>query len=78
MLNLEIPTISIVGSLVKEGIPVLIYRYIHNYPSTLAFFISSTSTVSSIVLVDIKAIVKSCEQWGSRFCYSVDWKPHLG
>lgn len=26
MLNLEIPTISLVGSLVKAGIPVLVYR----------------------------------------------------
>lgn len=28
LLNLEIPTISIVGSLVKAGIRVLIYRYV--------------------------------------------------
>ena len=26
VLNLEIPTISIVGSLVKSGIPVMVYR----------------------------------------------------
>ena len=27
MLDLEVPTISIVGKLVKAGIPVLVYRY---------------------------------------------------
>lgn len=30
--DLEIPTITVVGKLVKEGIPVLVYRYmIHGY-----------------------------------------------
>jgi len=27
--DLEIPTITVVGKLVKAGIPVLVYRYVH-------------------------------------------------
>ncbi|KAL6192224.1 hypothetical protein ACLB2K_038609 [Fragaria x ananassa] len=29
LLDLEIPTINIVGKLIKEGISVLVYRYMH-------------------------------------------------
>lgn len=27
LLNLQIPTIAVVGSLIKSGVPVMIYRY---------------------------------------------------
>lgn len=38
LLDLEIPTITIVGKLIKAGISVLVYRYMHASQSLTSYF----------------------------------------
>ena len=74
--DLEIPTITVVGKLVKEGIPVLVYRYMFTSLS------SENSILDQMNLASIRVCIIAFEneliivvlQWWSGLSYPTDWK----